>query len=198
MSESFRNAFGGRVSAPSFPNGINPFQHHSPVNERERQAFIQWIIEHFQMEIAQQRLFAGTFLFVEGVNREQGEQAYRHFIRTLDRRIYGKASERHSDRRPFKHVAMMEGGGITGRQVHYHSLFVNPIDRDYSEEQFKRLLQSEWSQLRLAMKNPDIAARIERVYDLEGWVSYQCKFHTKDRSEGASLLEMVDITTLRI
>jgi hypothetical protein len=49
-----------------------------------------------------------------------------------------------------------------------------------------------------AMKNPLISVKIEKVYDLRGWIEYTSKIATKDLKEGGCYLDMLDVKTLKI
>jgi RNase P protein component len=164
----------------------------------QRTSLVEWIKAQFQLEFEAKRVFAGTFLFVEGIKREAATKAYAHFFHTLERSIYGKALERHLFKPSLKHLAILEGGGATGKPCHYHSIFAKPLDRNYTDEAFMTLIDSKWKSLRVAMKNEDVASRIERVYDLEGWIAYQFKPISKETGNGVSYYDMLDIPTLRI
>jgi hypothetical protein len=164
---------------------------------RQRMALVDWILENFQMEMDEGRVFVATLLFVEHISREKASKAYLHFKRSLDRKLYGKASERHPDRSPVKHLGVIEGGNLTGKQIHYHSIFVKPVDREISDDEFMRLIREQWMRLEKAMKNQDVAVDVERVRDLRAWVAYQTKFTTKDVGSGMSYVDLLDLDTLK-
>ena len=170
------------------------------VSERDRQrmALVDWILKNFQMEMDEGRVFVATLLFVEGISRENASEAYRHFKRSLDRKLYGKASERHSDRPQVKHLGVIEGGGSTGKQIHYHSIFVKPKDREISDDEFIALIRLQWNRVKKSMKNESVAAMVKRCRDLRGWVNYQTKFTTKYLGDGLSYVDLIDLETLNI
>ena len=165
---------------------------------QQRIALIDWIQENFQTEMNEGRVFVATLLFMEGISRDTAAQSYAHFKRSLDRKLYGKAPERHSERPPVKHLGVIEGGGSTGKEVHYHSIFVKPKDRELTDEAFIALIQTQWNRLDKAMKNREITSKIELAQDLTGWIEYQTKFTSKDLGNGLSYLDLLDLNTLKL
>jgi hypothetical protein len=132
------------------------------------------------------------------IPRQQGEDQYRIFIRALERSFYGKSIERHPDKRGLKHAGIIEGGGSTGKQVHYHSILCNPEDRTFNDIEFMRRVESCWMKTPRAMKNTAISVQIEKIYDLAGWTEYMTKHGTKTSDPGSSYLDMLDLKTLKL
>jgi hypothetical protein len=188
----------GNVLARSTPSPTLRSSHDKNMASRQREAVIDWIKENFQMEMEQGRAFAATFLFLEGVPRQQGEDQYRVFIRALERSIYGKSLERHPDKQGLKHVGVVEGGGATGKQVHYHSILCNPEDRVFSDAEFMKRVEGCWIKTPMAMKNVAVSLQIEKIYDLDGWTRYLTKHGTKVSGPGSSYLDMLDVKTLKL
>jgi hypothetical protein len=176
----------------------NPSSQDQSSTSRQREAVMGWIHENFKMEMEQGRAFASTFLFLEGVPRHQGEDQYRVFVRALERSIYGKSVERHPDKQGIKHVGIVEGGGATGKQVHYHAILCNPQDRAFSDAEFTNRVEVCWMKTPKAMKNAAVSLRIEKIYDLEGWTLYLTKKGTKITDSGSCYLDMLDVRTLKL
>ena len=211
MIEPLRIAFGGNTSgeadqkaylpsarqrttsSPTYPSSQD-----QSIASRQREAVMSWIHENFKIEMEQGTVFAATFLFLEGCPRQQGEDQYRVFIRALERSIYGKSVERHLDKQGLKHVGIVEGGGTTGKQVHYHSILCNPEDRYYTDAEFISRVKACWMKTPKAMKNAAVSIHMEKIYNLDGWIRYLTKHGTKVSGPGSSYLDMLDVKTLKL
>jgi hypothetical protein len=176
-----RNAFSGDWSGTS---------------AQPRTELAQWLKENFQIEMDEGRIFAGTFLFVEGINREKAQATYHHFKRSLDREFYGKAAQRHA--KGIKHVAVLEGGPDTSKNFHYHSIFVKPIDRMFSNDEFITVIKQQWTQMLKSMRYKAIASEVVPVTDLDGWVGYLTKSATKSKDSGLCFMDTLDPESLKL
>lgn len=168
----------------------------SPTEERrfnEFKSFREWMLEKFDSEYQDGRCFAVNLNFVSGISRESAKTQFRHFVSYLNRKVYGNAHNRYPKDKNIKLVAVIEGGGNTGKEVHYHSIIVNPYDRSYTDDEFTTLITGCWLKQPKAMKIPDVAVSIQNSYDLIGWINYLGKGYSKDKSNDISYLDFLDI-----
>ena len=163
-----------------------------------RESLRDWIVESFQAEMNDGRAFGATLVLMDGLKRNVALEEYRLFERRVNRAIYGKSIQRHREKKPLKHVAFLEGGGNTGKEYHFHAIFVNPFDRSFTPEEFVVLVEVEWKRMAKSMKNGEVCFQMERLYDLRGWVDYMTKEYSKERGCGVGYIDSLDVKTLRL
>ena len=93
----------------------------------------------------------------------------RHFLNRVNRHCYGNASSRYGKRVPC--LAVLEGGGRTGKRLHYHLMIDCP--RDELEASYSRLLTNQWHQTEWGYRE----VRIEPC-DFD-WIPYILKQRSK-------------------
>ena len=168
-------------------------QHHNKKpHSKEQLALNDWLEKVFQIDFENERCFAVTFLFVEGISREKAIAQYTNFISNLNRKIYGNAYQRFPLTKRIKNISFIEGSS-SGKNYHYHSIFVNPSDRDFSDDNFLTLVRDCWIKQSKSMKNMNVAVKMEKIYYLEDWIGYLTKFSTKENTNGIIFQDSLDI-----
>lgn len=160
---------------------------------KEQSKLKDWVIESFEKEFVDQRCFSMNLTFVSGINRDKALIQFKNFIKYLNRRIYGKANKRFPEEKYIKLLAIIEGGGNSGKEFHYHCLIVKPYDRIISDDEFSTLIKDCWFKQPKAMKNKEVAAIIEKIYDLGGWAGYISKSYSKDTSNDKTYFDSIDL-----
>lgn len=160
---------------------------------KEQSKLKVWVIESFEKEFVDQRCFSMNLTFVSGINRDKALIQFKNFIKYLNRRIYGKANKRFPEEKYIKLLAIIEGGGNSGKEFHYHCLIVKPYDRIISDDEFSTLIKDCWFKQPKAMKNKEVAAIIEKIYDLGGWAGYISKSYSKDTSNDKTYFDSIDL-----
>lgn len=158
---------------------------------KEQSALNDWLDQKFRADFNNERCFTVTFIFVEGIRREKAIAQYTNFISNLNRKIYGNAYQRFPSTKRIKNVSFIEGNSV--KNYHYHSIFVNPIDRNFSDDEFLTLVRECWLKQPKSMKNSDVAVKIEKLYILENWVGYLTKFSSKENINGIIFQDSLDI-----
>lgn len=160
---------------------------------KEQSKLKVWVIESFEKEFVDQRCFSMNLTFVSGINRDKALIQFKNFIKYLNRRVYGKANKRFPEEKYIKLLAIIEGGGNSGKEFHYHCLIVKPYDRIISDDEFSTLIKDCWYKQPKAMKNKEVAAIIEKIYDLGGWAGYISKSYSKDTSNDKTYFDSIDL-----
>lgn len=160
---------------------------------KEQSKLKVWVIESFEKEFVDQRCFSMNLTFVSGINRDKALIQFKNFIKYLNRRIYGKANKRFPEEKYIKLLAIIEGGGNSGKEFHYHCLIVKPYDRIIGDDEFSTLIKDCWFKQPKAMKNKEVAAIIEKIYDLGGWAGYISKSYSKDTSNDKTYFDSIDL-----
>jgi hypothetical protein len=164
------------------------------INKLNEQSKLKdWVIESFKKEFVDQRCFSMNLTFVSDINRDKALIQFKNFIKYLNRRIYGKANKRFPEEKYIKLLAIIEGGGNSGKEFHYHCLIVKPYDRIISDDEFSTLIKDCWFKQPKAMKNKEVAAIIEKIYDLGGWAGYISKSYSKDTSNDKTYFDSIDL-----
>jgi hypothetical protein len=159
----------------------------------ERSAFEGWMMEKFHSDFVNDRCFSVNLTFVADINRESAQAQFKNFVGYLNRQIYGNSYKRKPKEKYIKLLAVIEGGGNTGKEVHYHTIIVNPYDRSYTDDEFSSLIKHCWLKQPKSMKNSDVAVNIKRSYTINDWIKYLAKSNTKDTSNDNSYLDFLDI-----
>ena len=168
-------------------------QHHNKKpHSKEQSALNDWLEQVFQIDFENERCFAVTFLFVDGISREKAITQYTNFISNLNRKIYGNAFKRFPSTKRLKNTSFIEGSS-TGKNYHYHSVFVNPSDRDFSDDNFLTLVRDCWIKQPKSMKNINVSVKTKKIYCLEDWVGYLTKSSTKENINGIIFQDSLDI-----
>lgn len=160
---------------------------------KEQSKLKVWVIESFEKEFVDQRCFSINLTFVSGINRDKALIQFKNFIKYLNRRVYGKANKRFPEEKYIKLLAIIEGGGNSGKEFHYHCLIVKPYDRIIGDDEFSTLIKDCWFKQPKAMKNKEVAAIIEKIYDLGGWAGYISKSYSKDTSNDKTYFDSIDL-----
>lgn len=160
---------------------------------KEQSTLKDWVIESFEKEFTDQKCFSMNLTFVSGINRDNAMIQLDNFIKYLNRRIYGKANKRFPEEKYIKLLAIIEGGGNSRKELHYHCLIANPYDRLFSDDEFSSLIKECWFKQPKAMKNKEVAAIIEKIYDLGGWAGYISKSYSKDTSNDKTYFDSIDL-----
>jgi len=108
---------------------------------REQSAFKDWMNEKFNTDYEDGRCFSVTLSFVADISRQSAETQFRNYILYVNRLIYGKAHKRFPKEKNLKLVSVIEGGGNSAKQVHYHLIVVNPRDRSFTDEEFSSIIK---------------------------------------------------------
>ena len=160
---------------------------------KEQSTLTDWVTESFEKEFTDQRCFSMNLTFVSGINRDKALIQFKNFIKYLNRRVYGKANKRFPEEKYIKLLAIIEGGGNSGKEFHYHCLIVKPYDRIISDDEFSILIKDCWFKQPKAMKNKEVASIIEKIYDLGGWAGYISKSYSKDTSNDKTYFDSIDL-----
>lgn len=184
--------------APSIPFidsldlNIRPNQPSKKTNRCDAQIELKtWLEKKFELEFNSERCFSATFLFVDSISREKAIAQYTNFISNLNRKIYGNAYKRFPLTKRIKNISIIEGSS-SGKNYHYHSVLGNPIDRNFSDDEFIRLVSECWLSQPKSMKNRDVAVKMEKLYYFESWVGYLTKLPTKENTNGIIFQDSLD------
>jgi hypothetical protein len=183
-------------SSLALQTSANPSLALSPTEKRrfdEQSSFKKWMTDNFYSDYENSRCFSVNFTFVTGISRELAQAQFHNFVGYLNRQIYGNAYKRFPKEKNIKLLAVIEGGGNSGKEVHYHTIIVNPKDRTFSDDEFSSMIKDCWLKQPKAMKNSDIAVKTEKLFNFDGWLSYISKPFTKDTSNDISYLDLLDI-----
>ena len=103
---------------------------------------------------------------------ERASQNLGHFLKLLNKRVYGSAHARYKHRIPV--IPILEGG--TSKRLHYHLMIDCP--RDELKPIYPELIRSLWGRTRWGHQQIDIQADAD-----SGWINYISKLRDKPSFE---------------
>jgi len=161
--------------------------------QKEQDALRNWLIDIFESDFIKERCFFATLLFVDNIKIDNANKQYGNFIHYLNRKVYGKTLVRYpNDKNPIKQVGIIEGGELSSN-IHYHCLFVNPYDKNFSDKELMDLIKNCWFKLPKSMKKSDISVNIVKVHNISGAIEYSTKFYSKQTMFDKSYTDCVDL-----
>lgn len=125
---------------------------------------------------------ACTFTMEQFDNNLTAEQAWicwQHFSNRLNYKIYKNAAKRYNKTLLILPVLH---GEISGKNLHFHAA-IGCVDRDYSFEKLKALINGTWREIKCAKHETEVLSYID-----SGWLSYM--LHESVRLD----LNSVDLT----
>jgi len=105
------------------------------------------------------------------INPMLSSQNLRHFLNMLNRKCFGKSSQRFGKRLRVLPVLERSKSG----RYHYHLTLQNPFTK--SPHKFESLIEETWQKTRFGYNH----IHIDRLVDW-GWIDYTTKLNTKDDS----------------
>lgn len=163
---------------------------------KTNKAINEWPLKKFEDDFNNGRCFFATLLFVDGTKREEAIKQFNNFIKFLNKKIYGQSTKRFQSKKPIKQFPLIEGGEGTSKSVHYHCIFVNPYDRQYTDKEFMSIIIDCWIKMPLSMKMTDIAVDIKKVYELSELVKYCSKVRTKANNDNLKYQDSIDVMNI--
>jgi hypothetical protein len=108
---------------------------------------------------------------IDSLRREHCEQNFRHFMNVMNRKVFGKAAQRHGLK--LRVIPVIEGGN--DKRWHYHTIIDCPRPAEYFE--FAQLIRRSW--VRTDWGYNQIKIRFDADF---GWIRYMMK--SRDKQDG--------------